>query len=124
MITLGGVTISDNMVLLGVEQANSVTTEQIRAADGTPYVKLYDSPGGRALQLGTSQIGKIQGIWYQSVLDELRAVQDLKTPVVLNYNGEVFTVYITDFSSIEPLFQNEKRGPCKRYIGLIDLIEA
>lgn len=123
-VMIENIVIPSSMVLLGIETANSRIIEQKRSVDGIPYINIYSNDGGRIFTLGSSQINKLQGIWFQKTLDELRELQKLGTPLTLYYYGDTFIILISDFSKIEPLFQNELRGPCKRYVGTIELIEV
>lgn len=125
MITLGPVVISDNMYLEGVEKANSVSVEQVRTVDGESYLTVVPSPGGRTLTLGTSQLnGATQGIWCQTVIDEIKALEATGNAQTLSYQGEVYVVVISSTSSITQMFQREPLGPNKKYTGVINLIEV
>lgn len=125
MITLGGVTISDNMYLGGLIKANPIEYQQDRTVGGLSVMTVFDNPGGRNLTLGTSNLqGSIQGIWCQHVLDQVKVVQKQGNPVVLNYHGDAYNVIITDTSGIEQLFQFEPVSPDKKYVGEINLIEV
>lgn len=125
MITLGTVTINDNMYLEGVEKATPMLVTQQRTVDGLPVASVSPNVGGRALTLGTSQLGNaIQGIWCQHIVDQIKVLQASGNAQVLDYHGDIYTVLIESTSSIVQLFQWEPKTPDKKYVGPLNLIEV
>jgi len=124
MITLGGVVISNNMYLKGVEQANPFLYSQVRAIDGTSHLISYNNPGGRTFTLGSSQTNNMQGLWCQDTLDALQALRESDTVLTLDYNGEVYNVKIVSMEDIEQFMSKEPKSSTKKYTGTITLIEV
>lgn len=123
--TLGGIPISDNMYLKGVEQGPSVMTSQVRTMDGISYVSATPIEGGRALTLGsTTQNSATQGFWCLGVIREIKALEKLGQPVLLEYQGTSYNVLITGTSSLEQFDQRVALSDEKVYTGQINLIEV
>jgi len=123
-ITLGGVTISDDMYLSGLEANSQVAVEQQRTIDGISFVRVKPAPGGRVFSLGTqSRGGATQGIWDWSVIEQIKTLELLAQSVILTYRGTSYTVYITG-TDFTPLLQFEVEGPTKKFTGTVSLLEA
>lgn len=125
MITLAGISVSKNMHLLGVTQANQVAYQHTRTVEGVSKLLVKPTPGGRVMSISSSQIGNaVQGIWCQSVIDEIKAVEKLASPVLLDYYGDLYTVYIVDTTDFTQMFQFEPISPTKSYTGKVTIIEV
>lgn len=125
MITLGSITISDNMYLGGVTQAKQVIPQQLRTSEGLSLLTVHVTPGGRTLTLGTTNLnGATQGIWCQSTIDEIKDLEATAATVVLDHNGDIYNVKIVDTSDFSQFFQNEPVSPDKKYTGKITMIEV
>jgi len=125
MITLGTVTLSDNMTLTGVVQSSSVVYEQKISLEGYSNTAVYPKIGGRPLTMGSSTDGgSTMGVWCSSAIDEVKALEASRSPQALNYHGDPYTVLIVDTSDFTPLFKWEPEGPNKKYTGNIKMIEA
>ena len=123
-ITLGGITISDNMYLDGLESQPQVSVEQVRTIDGTSVVRTKSLNLGGTFTLGTQTLsGAVQGIWCLSYIQQIKALEQLGAVVVLDYKGTQYNVVIegTNFS---PMFQWEPEGPDKKFTGTVSLIEV
>lgn len=124
MITLGGVTISDDMYLSGLESSKMVSVDQRRTIDGVSFVRLKPMIGGRALSLGSQNGGgSIQGFWELSTIEQIKSLELQAQSVILDYRGTQYTVFIvgTDF---QPFLQFEIEGPTKKFTGSVSLLEA
>ena len=123
-ITLGGITIDDDMYLSGVETNSQVALEQMRTIDGVSVVRVKPAPGGRTLSLGTqNQGGAIQGIWNWSVIEQIKALEVQAQSVILSYRGLTYSVYITG-TEFTPFLQFEPEGPNKKFTGSVSLLEG
>jgi hypothetical protein len=123
-ITLGGVTINDNMYLDGIEKAQLTQVEQLRTVDGNSIVRVKATPGGRTLTLGTqNRGGATQGIWFSQVIDQVKSLEALAQPVVLDYRGDTYNVLIVETDFV-PFLQYEPEGSCKKFTGSITLLEV
>lgn len=123
-ITLGGVTISDDMYLSGLESNSQVSVNQQRTIDGLSVVRVNSNPGGRIFTLGTqNRSGAIQGIWEWSVIDQIKDLELAAQSVILDYRGSQYTVYITG-TNFEPLLQFEVESSSKKFTGTVSLLEA
>ena len=125
MITLGGITISDNMVLSGVIEASLTIYQQKRTVEGVSRTRITEKIGGRELTLGSDTSGgSNMGMWCSSIIENIKELEKTLTPKVLNYRGVEYLVYIVDTTDFTPLFKWEEEGPTKKYTGTIKLIEA
>lgn len=127
MITVGGVVVSDNMYLSGVTEAKQIAYEQNRTVEGVSKLRTVLTLGGRTLTLGTSReggSGSIQGIWCQSVIDELKALEQLNSTLVLDHHGTTYNVKIVDTSGFTQMFKYEPVSPGKAYTGKLTMIEV
>jgi hypothetical protein len=123
-ITLGGITISDNMYLSGLETNKQVIVDKQRNIDGVAIVRVKPTPGGRELTLGTqNQGGAIQGIWEWSTIEQIKSLELLAQSVILNYRGTNYSVYITG-TDLSPFLQFEIEGASKKFTGVINLLEG
>lgn len=122
-ITLGGITISDNMYLDGIENASLASLQSERTVDGLSLTAAKATPGGRLLTLGSVVDSSIMGIWCQSVIDEIKAIEAVPQVIELNYHGDTYNVIIesVDFTQLfkfEPVTEN------KKYTGQVTLKEV
>ncbi len=125
MITLGGIVISDNMYLGGVTQAQQIAYQQVRTVEGLSKLTAVGLTGGRNLTLGTvSMNSSIQGVWCQSVIDQIKVLEKTNADCVLNYQGTIYNVRIIDTTDFTQMFQFEETSPDKKYTGSIKMIEV
>ena len=123
-ITLGGLDISDNMYLSGLESAQLVSVEQLWTIDGNSVVRSKPLNGGRRLTLGSqNQSGVTQGIWCLEDIQQVQVLEQLAQSLVLSYRGTDYNVIITG-TTFNPLHQFEVEGPYKKFIGSISLTEV
>ena len=124
-ITIGGIPISDNMVLSGVTNSSQVVSQQRRTLEGYSSVLVSRKFGGRTLTLGSdTSDGSIMGIWCKSDIDAIKAIELLCAPIDINYRGELYRGYVVDTSDFTPLFKWEQESPNKKYTGKITIIEV
>lgn len=124
MITLGGVSISTNMYLSGLESASLVSVEQLRTIEGVSVVRAKPTPGGRTLTLGTqNKSGATQGIWCWEIIEQIKTLELSASAIELNYRGDVYSVIIAG-TSFAAFHQWEPEGPYKKFTGSITLIEV
>lgn len=124
MITLGGILISEDMYLSGLESSVLVVIDQQRTIDGVSVVKARPSIGGRSFSLGSQNSGgSVQGFWDMSVIEQIKSLELQSQSVILNYRGTQYTVFIvgTDF---KPFLQFEIESPTKKFTGSVSLLEA
>lgn len=125
MITLGGITISDNMYLGGITQSQQIAYQQVRTVEGLSKLTTVSLTGGRNLTLGTvSMNSAIQGIWCQSVIDQLKDLEKTNIDCVLDFHGDTYNVRIIDTTDFTQMFQFEEVSPDKKYTGSIKMIEV
>jgi len=123
-ITLGGVTVSDDMYLSGLESNSQVAVEQQRTIDGVSVARVKANPGGRILTLGSqNRSGALQGFWEWSVISQIKSLELAAQSVILNYRGTQYTVYITS-TNFEPFLQFEIESSTKKFTGTVSLLEA
>lgn len=124
MITLGGVTIDDDMYLSGLESNKQVVVDQKRTVDGVSVTRIRPLPGGRALTLGSqNRGGSIQGIWEWSTIESIKSLELQAQSVILDYRGVTYTVLITG-TDFDPFLQFEVEGPTKKFTGSVSLLEV
>jgi|LGVE01.1.fsa_nt_gb hypothetical protein len=125
MITLGGVTISDNMYLKGVHTSPEVLVQQDRSLNGGSHLTVQKINGGKTYTLGTTNAnGSIMGIWCSSVLDQVKVLESAGVAVPLNYRGIIYpAVLIVEVPKMDPLYHFELEGPDKKYLGHITITE-
>jgi len=125
MITLGGVVINDNMYLAGIETADNLLYDQKISLDGGSSIKVLPLQGGRYFTLGSqNKDGALQGMWCKSTIDQIKAMQGTGIPLILNYRGILYDVYVIDTKSLSPLHQFELESDTKKFIGQITLLEV
>jgi hypothetical protein len=125
MITLGGITISDNMYLSGDVESGGVVHQQKRTIEGVSSILISQKIGGRAFTLGSDMAGgSVMGIWCKSLIDSIKALELAGLPQQLNYRGTIYSVYIVDTSGFTPLFKWQEESATKAYTGQLTLIEV
>lgn len=125
MITLGGITLNSSLYLAGIESAALTSSTQYVSIGGVSRVAIKPLVGGRTFTLGTvNQNGALQGSWCQSVIDQIKELEQLASQVTLDYHGDTYQVLITSTASIEQYESRVPVSPTKKYIGSITLIEV
>lgn len=122
-ITLGGVTISDNMYLDGINNAALISAQQYRSIDGLSLVLSKKQSGGRTITLGSVVDSSVMGIWCQSVVDAVKLLEGDNSVLVLDYHGDTYNVLITGMEFTQ-LFKFEPVTSNKKYTGTITMIEV
>lgn len=124
LVTLGGVSLDDNLVLSGIEQ-NADSAYSVRELLGGPVVIQMDarSVGAELSLISPFNGSSRQGQYCQYQIDQLKAIAKLLQPVSLVHPRGTFTVYILDFDVTERE-QNEEPHINKKYHGVITLQEA
>ena len=119
MTTLGALTLSDDLVLSGLETATEVVVTQRRTLGGVSRLQVDAISGGRTLTLSSERhltLAEIQAI---------KALAALRQPVALVHHRGSYTVLITG-TPVEPddasLHSNPSAGDL--YSGDITLIEV
>jgi len=114
-MTLGGVTLSDHLVLDGLETAPLVSHSQRRTLTGESVVQAAPMVGGRALSLLAD--GHL-------TLDQIQAVRALAGQVVtLTHGRGTFTVLVIGMDIEQFFFDNVDPVGNSRYSGRINMIE-
>ncbi len=126
MITLDGIEINPNMYLGGLVQASKVSTNQQTSLDGVVATFVKPLIGGEKLTLGTTtgRNGALQGMWCQSVVDEVKNVEGNGQTVVLDYHGDIHHVVVSSTASLQQFNINEPVTPTKAYTGNINLLKV
>lgn len=122
-ITLGSIAINENMYLDGINNAQVVATNQYRTIDGLSVPLIKETPGGRALTLGSVVDSSTMGIWCQNVVDEIKAIEALGQVLILDYHGDIYNVIITSVE-FDQLLKWEEVSPTKKYTGVINMLEV
>jgi hypothetical protein len=118
-VTLGALTLSDDLVLGGLETAPDLVVNQKRTLSGRSILQTAPISGGRTLTLSSERhctLAQVQAI---------KAMAALRQPVTLVHHRGSFTVLITA-TALEPddggLHSNPTAG--EWYSGDITLIEV
>ena len=117
MTTLGSVTLSDDLILEGLETAPPIAHSQRRTLTGESVVQAAPVSGGRKLALAGDN---------HFTLADIEAVQALAgagQPVTLTHHRGTFTVLIVSIE-VEPAFNHADPQPGDWYSGRINLIEV
>lgn len=116
-VTLGTVTLSDHLILAGIENAPPVAISQKRTLGGRSVVTSAPTTGGRVLTLSGEHH------YTQAQLDAVRVLAALGQPVTLTHHRGIFTVLITGIS-VEPSLPHSNPDATEWYSGDITLIEV
>ncbi len=122
-ITLGGITLSDNMYLSGLESAPRAAVSQKRTILGTSILTVSPLIGGRRFTIGSDSKGATRGIWCYHTIEAIKELENQGVAVVLDYRGDIYEVVIVG-TSFRPMILHEPEGPNKKFIGTISVIEA
>lgn len=98
MTTLGGITLSDHLILTGLLSSPAVATATTWSIGGVPTYTIQPLSGGRSLVL--------QGENHYTLeqLEQIRAMSNLGESVSLDHPQFTGDVYITGIDSPEPIF--------------------
>lgn len=114
MITLGGLTLSDNLRLLGL-RADPVAVDLQRSEGGVAHILTAPLQGGRALQL--------QGYFTSAQVDQIMAMANAGDPVELVHPRGTYSVIITG-STLADWIEYVEPDPADFEEGTINLIEV
>lgn len=114
MITLGGLQLSDNLLLKGL-RAEPVAVDMQRSDEGVALVLVAPIEGGRLLTL--------DGYFTAAQVDSLMDMARLRQPVTLVHPRGTFSVLITG-SSLEDWIEYVEPDPDDYEVGTINLIEV
>lgn len=117
MITLGGISLSDHLILGGIETAPDLAYSQRRLIGGASYVQTDAIIGGRELTLSGEN---------HFTLAEITAVKALAAamqPVTLVHHRGTFTVLIVAVEAT-PTFAHADPDDDSWYSGSINMIEV
>jgi len=118
-ITLGPLTLSDDLVLSGIETADDVVVSQRRTLGGVSRLQVDPLSGGRTLTLSSDRhltLAQVQAI---------KALASLGQPVTLAHHRGTYAVIITA-TAVEPDDASTHSNPTATewYSGDITLIEV
>lgn len=119
MTVLGGVTLSDHLVLDGLETAPGVVVNQQRTLTGVSVVQVGVLHGGRSLVLrGDKHFSLAQ-------IQAVKAVEVTAQAVTLSHHRGTFNVLITGTPvAPEQIRSNPEEDPGIMYSGEITMIEV
>lgn len=114
MITLGGLQLSDNLLLKGL-RGEPVAVDMQRSDEGVALVLVAPIEGGRLLTL--------DGYFTAAQVDSLMDMARLRKPVTLVHPRGTISVLITG-SSLEDWIEYVEPDPDDYEVGTINLIEV
>lgn len=114
MISLGGISLSDNLLLKGL-RGEPVAVDVQRSEGGVAQVLVAQMEGGRVLGL--------EGYFTAAQVDALMDMAMLRQPVTLVHPRGTFSVLITG-SSLEDWIEYVEPDPDDFEVGTINLIEV
>jgi len=117
MTTLGSVTLSDHLILSGLETAPDIVVNQRRTVGGESVVQTAPVSGGRSLTLAGENHYTLQQI------QDVKALAAIGSPVTLVHDRGTFTVLISDLD-VEPTIKFANPAAADWYSGEIFLIEV
>lgn len=122
---IGPLTLSDNMSFVGDVESSQVIYEPQRTIEGLSKVTITEKIGGRIFTIGSDlSDGSTMGIWCQSDIEDVKALELSRAPQTIIANGKTYSAYIVETTNFTPMFKQEPSGPTKKYTGTIKLIEA
>jgi hypothetical protein len=118
-VTLGALTLSDNLVLNGLETAADLVVNQKRTLSGRSILQTAPISGGRTLTLSSERHCSLTQV------QAIKALAALGQPVSLVHHRGTFTVLITN-TALEPDDSGLHSNPTSAewYSGDITLIEV
>ena len=116
-ITLGGITLSDHLVLSGLETAKDIVVNQRRSLTGESIIQSGPVSGGRTLTLSGDKH------WTLAQIQAVKALAALGQTVTLVHDRGTFTVLIVT-TPVEPVIEYVDPAATDYYSGDITMIEA
>ena len=123
-ITLGGVTLNDNLHLIGLENNPDINYSARETLGGNLAIQVHPRSVGARLSLVARHDGSsMMGTFCSSHLDSLKALSALGAAVELVHPAKTTNVYIFEFN-VEQSDERETPGPNKKWHGEIILQEV
>jgi len=116
-VTLGAITLSDNLVLSGLESSADIVINQRRTLSGNSVVQTGPMIGGRTLTL------QGEDHFTLSQIQAVKAMATLGQPVILKHHRGTFTVLIIG-TPVEPTFDHANPDVTAWHSGEITLLEV
>lgn len=126
MITLNGVTLSEDLLWDG-EFDNPVISQNVqRTLLGVQIIQNMPIVGGRIVSLvAISNGSEYQGFYTRSQIQEFKALEEAGTPIVFHYEGQEFNVVIQAGGiQVQPLIPRPNQDVADLYSGTLILIEV
>ena len=124
MTTLGGVTLSSHLHLIGGESKPPLAYSTRETLGGTLVVQRDPAVFNRQWELVAKNDGAYRmGCYTKAQLDSLRTVAEIMDPVVLDHPDGTYNVIILEFN-VEPSEDRELPSSTKTYHGSILLQEV
>ena len=116
-VSLGGIALSDELILDGIETATEVVITQRRTLAGVSNLTADPAPGGRQLQL------QGDNHWDLAQVDAIRALRALMQPVQLVHHRGTFDVLIGAID-VDPSISYSNPDDTTWYTGTVTMIEV
>ena len=117
MTTIAGITLSDHLVLGGLENAPDIAYSQNRTLMGLSVLQAAPFLGGKTLTLAG------ENILTKGQIFEIKAIASTGTSVILDHPRGVFEVVIVN-TEVEPAFECVNPSDDDWYSGTITMIEV
>jgi len=116
-VTLGGIVLSEHLVLTGLENAPPVAYSQKRTIGGKSVVAVAPVAGGRTLTL------QGENHYTLAQIEAVQTIAQLGAPVTLVHHRGTFSVLITSIE-VDPTTDYANPGANDWYNGTITLLEV
>ena len=116
-VSLGAITLSDSLVLHGLENSVDAAVSQRRTLTGRSVIQVQPTPGGRTLQL------EGQHHWTYDQVEAIKALAAAGSPVNLVHHRGTFTVVISAIE-VEPSLDYSNPSGSDWLSGTVTLIEV
>jgi hypothetical protein len=122
-VSLGGVLLNDDLYLDGIENAKKLAVTRYTHLAGTSTTVAMPLSGGRTLTLMTTS-SPLQGIWCQSQVDQIKAIEGTGAQVTLTYRDRGNFEVIISGTNFKQFNKRESVNPNKKYTGSVTTVEV
>lgn len=123
IITLGGLSLNKDLYLDGLVNAKNISVSKVRTLGGVSDTRTMTQDGGRPLLL-TTLSDPLQGIFCQSQVDAIKAMETAGVGITLTYRDSGDFLVLIVGTNFRQFNQREPIGPNKKYTGSIQLTEV
>lgn len=121
-ITLGALTLDDNLQLRGLEARPLVTHTVSRTILGRTIVETMQAPAGHALELTADDDGSaVRGVFLRSDVDSILALRDSGAVVLLVHPRATLNVMVTGVD-VDPVFDVNDPAADWWFTGSVQLL--